>query len=181
MVLPFIGWAVTGMIFFIKPGYGDAYAPLAVKTYALEDWQPQAKPEWLEMRAMRTVLGKHLLVKTAAGALHLNEAGEPWAMPDEAVLTRLVEDAVAGKERYGAVLRVEDGTAHTETGCRISINWQGLSLYQKGLDTDRIDMIYNIHYLRWTGNKAIDQVLGGLGLTLLILMTITGVWLVVKK
>lgn len=177
MVLPFIAWAITGMIFFIKPGYGDAYAPLPVKTYPLDGWQPQSQPQWLEIRAMRTVLGNHLLVKTKEGNLHLNEALEPWPMPDTDSLKTLVEDAVEGRDRYGAVLRVEDTMAHTETGCRISINWQGMSLYQQGRDTDRIDLIYKIHYLQWTGNKALDQVLGGIGLCFLIVMTVTGIYL----
>jgi len=36
MLLPFAGWAVTGAIFFIKPGYGPAYESLSIKTYPLD-------------------------------------------------------------------------------------------------------------------------------------------------
>ena len=36
MLLPFVGWAITGAIFFIKPGYGGAYEALAIKTYPIE-------------------------------------------------------------------------------------------------------------------------------------------------
>ena len=36
LLLPFVGWAVTGAIFFLKPGYAGAYDLLAVKTYPLD-------------------------------------------------------------------------------------------------------------------------------------------------
>ena len=36
MLLPLIGWAVTGAVFFLKPGYAGAYETLPVKSYPFE-------------------------------------------------------------------------------------------------------------------------------------------------
>jgi hypothetical protein len=48
LVLPVIGWTITGVIFFIKPGYQAAYDQLVVKTYPLEKSFviPESK-EWI--------------------------------------------------------------------------------------------------------------------------------------
>ena len=60
LLLPLLGWAITGAFFFIKPGYDGAYEVLAVKTYPLEGGEvvrPQAG--WREARMVRTILGAH--------------------------------------------------------------------------------------------------------------------------
>jgi hypothetical protein len=50
MLLPICAWAVTGFIFFVKPGYGAAYGGLQVRRYSLEGAAiPQPRPEWLEL------------------------------------------------------------------------------------------------------------------------------------
>jgi hypothetical protein len=51
MLLPLTGWAVTGAVFFLKPGYGNAYDLLQVKTYPLEPkFELQGDSSWLEVR-----------------------------------------------------------------------------------------------------------------------------------
>ena len=68
LLLPMLGWAATGAIFFIKPGYDEAYSSLTVKTYPLEaPLAVKAPADWLEVRYLRTVLGPHLLARTTAG------------------------------------------------------------------------------------------------------------------
>src|ERR1043165_5236811 len=68
MLLPLTGWAITGAIFFIKPGYETAYEALPVKTYPIaERIAVDTDPEWLEVRYLRTILGEHLLVRTSQG------------------------------------------------------------------------------------------------------------------
>ena len=68
MVLPFIAWAVTGVYFFIKPGYKAAYESLPIKTYAITDTiKLKGNQDWLETRIIKSILGTHLLVKTDKG------------------------------------------------------------------------------------------------------------------
>ena len=65
LVLPFVGWAVTGVFFFIKPGYSEAYQSLKVKSYPISSRLPALtpSPDWQEIRWTESVIGLHLLVK----------------------------------------------------------------------------------------------------------------------
>ena len=54
------------------------------------------------------------------------------------------------------------------------MDWGRLALSQSGKDTDRIDTIYKIHYLQWTGIKSMDQVLGALGILLVLALSALG-------
>lgn len=184
MLLPFIAWSLTGLFFLIQPGYGDAYAPLAVKTYGRgAAYTITANPEWLETRHMTTILGSHLLVRTASGWQHLHaDDASVWEAPDAASATRLFEDAIAtNKARYGNLLEVSDLTALTDKGVALSLNWNTLTLGQYGRDTRWIDRLYSIHYLEWTGIDLLDSLLGLVGLALLLFMTYTGGRLAYKK
>jgi len=191
LLLPFLGWAVTGLIFFIKPGYSGAYAELRPQFLPLGDGSgggavaPHA--DWLEMRRVRTVLGEHLLVRTAEGRLHLHaETGEPFAVPEDAALQSLVADAIAANApRYGAIARTakaEGATAafETTTGVHVEVDWPTLTLRQRGTDTERIDALYRVHYLQWTGVKAIDRVVGFAGLVGLVALTLLGLRLALR-
>src|SRR5215510_7550294 len=93
LLLPICGWAVSGFVFFIKPGYEAAYSMLRVREYELQGDSIPARPGWLEVRALRTVLGDHLLVRTLDGWSHLDPATlRPRELPDEDAIRRLVED-----------------------------------------------------------------------------------------
>ena len=72
-------------------------------------------------------------------------------------------------------------TATTDTGVKVSIDWNSMSLQQRGRDTDRIDLLYKIHYLEWTGVKIVDRVLGLTGLILVMVLTTLGAWLAFRK
>jgi hypothetical protein len=50
-----------------------------------------------------------------------------------------------------------------------------MSFQQRGPDTDRIDALYRIHYLQWTGVPAIDKVLGLAGIILVLALSALGV------
>lgn len=180
LMLPFIGWSVTGLIFFIKPGYSDAYAMLAPKTYPLEKAvSVEPREGWLEFRYVKTVLGEHLLARTENGWQQLDpESLQPIAAPDEDALRRLLEDAFASNpQRYGRIVEISADRALTDTGVEIGIDWNRLSLSQRGGDTRMIDGLYRIHYLQWTGIRSLDRVLGLAGLVLLMTMTALGAWL----
>jgi hypothetical protein len=191
MILPMIGWAVTGFIFFVKPGYGGAYEMLAVKTYALDgapslNLSPAAQAErrsWLEYRVFKTILGEHLLVRTATGWQQLNPSTlEPEPEPQVDAVADLVSDALTvNPQRYGRISHVNKNVVITTTGVEVTLDWKRMSLQQKGRDTDRIDRLYKIHYLQWTGVKRIDRVLGLVGLSLVLALTVLGVRLAFRR
>lgn len=184
LLLPFLGWAITGFIFFIKPGYAGAYETLAPKTYPLNaSLTINAAPDWLEARYLKTVLGEHLLVRTEKGWQHLNpQTLQEKSAPTADEIRLLLNDAFAGNpQRYGNLTEIGEKTARTDTGVEITFDWNRLSLTQKGRDTERIDFFYKIHYLQWTGVEYIDKPLGFIGLALVLLLTFLGVMLVFKR
>lgn len=183
LVLPMLGWTCTGMIFFIKPGYQAAYESLEVKTYPISDSLTiKPKSDWQKISLVKTILGEHLLVKTADKPLHLAPKSlVDKALPSEQEFTALLSDAFNGSSRYGDIVSINGLSARTSTGIEVKLDWQSLRLSQKGQDTALINLLYKIHYLQWTGHKAIDQVLGILGLILLITLTVLGVRLYAKK
>lgn len=184
LVLPMLGWTMTGIIFFIKPGYQGAYEQLAVKRYSLnESIAVQPKSDWQEMKLVSTILGDHLLVKTKGTAKHLDPNSLlPKLEPSETQFKALLADAFShNSERYGDVVALDGLSAKTNTGVEIKLDWNNLRLSQKGQDTELINLLYKVHYLQWTSHKGVDQVLGMLGLILLILLTILGVRLYLKK
>jgi hypothetical protein len=178
MLAPFIGWAITGSIFSLKPGYAGAYEILQPRTYRLaNDISVKPDPRWLEFRYLKTILGDHLLVRTAEGWSQLNPSDLiPKNPPEEDEIRLLVEDAIANNTaRYGHINHVTGNQVITDTGVRITVDWGRMSFQQRGPDTDRIDALYRIHYLQWTGVSAIDKVLGLLGIILVIALSALGV------
>ena len=177
MMLPFMGWAVTGTIFFTKPGYGAAYDALQIRTYPLEGAITlRPDPAWREVRHLRTILGLHLLARTDKGWVHLDPTSlQPAAVPRSEDVKRLIADALTvNPARYGRIVSLDQGTATTDTGAVITFDWNRLALQQRGRDTDRIDRLYKIHYLQWTGQKTVDKVLGFAGLVLLTVLITLG-------
>ena len=178
LALPFFGWAATGLVFFLKPGYDEAYGPLALPT------RPLAGPrtvspgaDALEARWLATPLGEHLLVRTATGWRHLRATtGEVWTEPGEAGLRPLVDAAIAvDRGRYGELVgRDATGAWRTTTGARVRLDWTTLAFSQRGLDTAAIDLAYRVHYLQWTGVESVDRGLGVAGLAGVALLAALG-------
>ncbi len=171
MLLPLTGWAITGAVFFLKPGYQGAYEMLPVKTYPLEaSIALETDPSWLEVRFVKTILGEHLLAWVPQGWLHLEpRSQQPRPQPSPDDIRTLVSDAFsANPARYGQIASIEDDKITTDTGVSIEMDWNRLALSQRGKDTDRIDTLYRIHYLQWTGVKSLDNVLGALGIILVL-------------
>ena len=183
LLLPFIAWSLTGVFFLVRPAYEQAYSVLSPKTYSADQINISAQPEWQEMRLLKTVLGLHLLVKQEGGWQQLDpDSLEVRATPVEADLVSFVEDAISQDTlRYGELLPGESDPFRTSTGVTIAVNWDSLSLYQRGADTRWIDRIYRIHYLQWTGIAFLDTILGVAGLLLLLLITATGSAMLLRR
>ena len=184
MLLPLLAWAVTGAIFFVKPGYGGAYESLAVRTYPLT--APISVPpsaDWREVRYLRTVLDDHLIARTESGWKQLDPVTlQERPSPTDAEVRALVTDAfTVNPERYGQIATVEGSVITTVTGVRVTFDWDRLSLSLRGRHTRRIDAVYRVHYLQWTGVVWLDKVLGGLGLFLIVALSAAGVRLLFRR
>jgi hypothetical protein len=184
LLLPFLAWAATGFVFFLKPGYAGAYEILMPRTYPLDKAAAiSPEPTWLEYRYIKTVLGDHLIVRTEKGWAQLNPSDkQPKSAPTRAEIELLLKDAfTANPSRYGEISDISGTTAKTSTGVEVNVDWNRLTLQQHGKDTDRIDLLYKIHYLQWTGVKSVDRILGFVGLTLVIVLTVLGAWLAIRR
>jgi hypothetical protein len=184
LLLPIFGWALTGLVFFIKPGYAGAYETLNVRTYPLDSVASVTpQPTWLEYRYLRTVLGDHVIVRTLSGWQNLDAKSlQAKPAPDDAQLTQLLNDAFALHPlRYGRITSIADGTARTDTGVEVTLDWKQMKLQQHGTDTALIDLLYRIHYLQWTGIGPANKMLGVFGLALLIIMALLGAKLAFRK
>ena len=177
LLLPFVAWASTAIFFLVRPAYTDAYEQLQVRQLPMGNIiQFVPDPAWLEARFSRTISGEHLLVRDAQGWQHLDSFTlDPRPGPTGDELRLLIDDATRhNRERYGTVASLSGMNAVTDTGVEISVDWDSLSMSQRGPDTRWIDRVYDIHYLRWTGFEIFDRILGLFGLFLLMYMTYSG-------
>lgn len=176
LVLPCGVWAVTGLLFHWKPGWAEAYGSLAIKTYPLESRIVEPTGDWHETRRLRSALGEHLLVRTGDGWRQWDpDRDAPRTGPSAAEIRALLDDALAEHpDRYGAIETLDGRTATTSTGVEVSLDWETMRLSQRGRDTRRIDRIYKLHYLQWTGTALGDRVLPIVGLAGLAALTALG-------
>lgn len=184
LVIPILGWVMTGMIFIFKPGYDEAYQQLTPKFYAIEQYDftiPSDK--WREVRIVKSVLGQHLLVKTEHQWQHLDWVKFlPMPMPSVEEQIRFLTDAISSnRERYGVIEESKEGGYMTSTGVLLSLNWDTLSIYQSGNDTRFINLFYKIHYLQWLGNKKANIALAVIVLSLLLLLITYGLVLYFRR
>lgn len=184
LILPFMVWTLTAIVFFIKPGYQAAFAALAVQTYPISNrLQIIPQPHWQEVKVLNTVLGLHLLVKLPTGWQQLNPVDFSLrAEPSTEQLKLLLQDAISiDPQRYGHTLEKTPDGFVTETGVQIQLDWTSMSVSQQGKDTELINNLYKAHYVQWTGHKVIDQLLGVLALLLLMLTTVLGIRLLLGR
>lgn len=184
LILPVILWALTGAFFLIKPGYKNAYEQLQVISYPLSSTLPLTpQPEWQEIVINRSILGSHYRIKVANKWQHINPLdNQTLSEPSSQSIISLLQDAIKhNPARYGSVLNYRDGVAVTDTKVKLMFDWSRLSLRQQGADSRLFNTMYDIHYLRWTGNKVFDQWFGYISLGLLVLMALTGVVMVRKS
>ena len=183
LLLPLLVWTITGSIFLTKPGYEQAYEKLKVKTYR-GHWSPLALQnlETQETRRVRTILGEHLLVKVDDEWQQLDPRSLEPRHPRNTDVRRLMEDAFrANPERYGVIESLDGLQATTSTKVKVTLNWQQLSFVQRGQDTRRIQWLYRLHYLQWTGKPTLDLWLGIGGLVCLLSLSLLGLWLVLQR
>jgi hypothetical protein len=174
---PLLLWALTGIVFLVKPGYAGAYDQLSPKRYEIRDTVRFLPAKgWREIKLFRTVLGDHLIVNDGGSWRHLDPATlQDRPPPSEKELKALISDAMTSdSERYGKIINVQAGKVSTDTGVEITLDWSRVELAQRGRDTRLINTLYKIHYLQWLGEQKADKALGILGLLMLVTLLASG-------
>jgi uncharacterized iron-regulated membrane protein len=198
LVSMLVVWSITGLLFHLKPGWDRAYDQLSVKRdepIDLSSIVPVAslanpidakgvssKPSSIELFA--TVLGPMYRITTSSGSSIVDATtGKPRTFtPDEIV--RLVDDAVsrsAFANRYGAHTGIEGNNVRYAGDQVVTFSPTTMRVSQEGRDTRRIDWLYRLHYLQWTGNKSFDKALAVGGLALIWVVMVPGLVLFVRR
>lgn len=194
LVVLLVVWSLTGLLFHLKPGWSRAYDQLTIErrdvSLQLATLQPLASLPGgaARIELFDTALGPLYRLRTAKGTELLDaRTGEPRSLTsDDARL--LAADAIrrsSHRASYGdiASIRVREDTARIELtgGPTVSLGLRDGRMSQEGADTRRIDWLYRIHYLQWTGNAAVDKVLAVAGLALIWAVMIPGIVLFVRR
>jgi uncharacterized iron-regulated membrane protein len=194
LVIPLIVWSLTGLLFHWKPGWSRAYDMLdAEKPGPLSHLDKLAGVLAAEavthVEMFETTLGPLARITTAKGdELWDPETGlrrSPLAIDAAQALAVDAMSRSPHHAAYGAIKQVS-ATSTTVTlelvaGPVVEIGRNDARLSQRGPDTERIEWLYRIHYLQWTGNKAVVRVLALVGLLLIWLVLIPGVVLFVRR
>jgi uncharacterized iron-regulated membrane protein len=195
LVVPLVVWSVTGLLFHLKPGWSRAYDmldvehPLTTTAVAPISTIAATFPSKIsKIELIDTAIGPLYRVSGASGIELVDAVGATRRSPltaDDA--QKLAVDAVSRSAERGAY-GVVTGTEVTERVVRVKfsnavveVGRSSARLSQRGADTDRIDWLYRIHYLQWTGNKTVDRVLAGFGLALIWLVMLPGLVLFVQR
>ncbi len=184
LLIPFLGWILTGIIFLTKPGYEQAYERIVIKQYPLDAEHPiTPEIDWLEYRIFKTILGYHLVVNTNGNWIQLDPLTKTEKVkPNQSDVLRLLQDAVSvNPQRYGVVKNLGNGSYRTSTDVDLTFNWHSMTISQRGKDTKFIGLMYKIHYLAWLGNKPANILLSILGLLLLSVLVYYGILLSFTK
>lgn len=200
LVGPLVVWSITGLLFHLKPGWDRAYDQLsaergdaglhpgAVASLAtIEAAVGAAKITRLEL--FDSVLGPLYRVTTSTGEQLFDAATARQRSPLSVEDSRAIAiDAVARSTHRAAYGEPVDAKATDDTvrvyfagGPTVEVDRHAARMSQRGADTDRIDWLYRIHYLQWTGKRGLDRVLGVAGLILIWAVFVPGIVLFVRR
>lgn len=191
-------WSITGLLFHLKPGWDRAYdmpsverrdaiLPAELATIATVRVSAGMKVSKLEL--FDTAIGPLYRASTETGPVLIDAVTGAKRSPlDEAAVRTLVTDAVGRSSHAPAYGEIESVTLADDTarvvytgGPVVEIGRSNARLSQRGGDTDRIDWLYRVHYLQWTGNKTVDRALGVVGLALIWAVVVPGLVLFKRR
>ncbi|MBV8759805.1 MAG: PepSY domain-containing protein [Deltaproteobacteria bacterium] len=195
LVVPLVVWTVTGLLFHLKPGWSRAYDQLSAER-PLAPPLPTATSDALAAAAAAPIERLELF-GTALGPLYRITTHDKTLLLDTALHARsplsaddartLALDAVAHSAHaadYGAPAATDvapDTVRITFAHAEVDVDRATASISQHGRDTARIDWLYRLHYLSWTGNRTFDRILAVLGLALVWIVMIPGIVLFVRR
>ena len=200
LVGPLVVWSISGLLFHLKPGWGRAYEMLSAERdgsalRARELAAPGAIEAALggglatRLELFDSALGPLVRVATADGPELVDAVTARRRSPlSEADARALAVDAVARsphRAAYGAPaeVRTDDRAVWVrfDGGPTVRVGRRDARLSQRGPDTERIDWLYRIHYMQWTGNAAVDRVLAVAALALIWAVLAPGLVLFVRR
>ncbi len=191
LAVPLICWSVTGLLFHLKPGWARAYEQLSVERDGrLSAAQLAPLPPTLTFdhaELFDTALGP--LYRVHQGAVttlldaHTARVRSPLGIDDARLLAVDAVSRSRSAADYGAPdsATVGDDVIHVAfaAGRIVDVGRSDASVTQHGADTARIDALYRLHYLQWTGIKTIDRILAVAGLGLIWATVVFGLYLFV--
>ena len=194
LVVLLVVWSVTGLLFHLKPGWARAYDMLSAERGGPLRPSTLAAPavvgdEVTSLQLIDTALGPLYRVTSAAGpALFDARTGarrSPLPVDDAKALVLDAIGRSAHASEYGEIVTAEvrgdTAVIALSGGATVEVGLSSARMSQRGGDTERIDWLYRIHYLQWTGNKAVDKVLAIGGLALIWAVIIPGLVLFVRR
>src|SRR5688572_13605121 len=181
LVIPLIVWSVTGLLFHLKPGWSRAYDMLDAER-PLESAQvtpistiSATFPDGIQrLELFGTVLGPFYRVTTETGTALIDATTgtrrSPLTPSDARTLALDAISRSREKAGYGEITSTEAREDivrfRFSQGVTVDVGRDDARISQRGSDTERIDWLYRIHYLKWTGHKTLDRVLSVVGLAL---------------
>lgn len=187
LVAPLVVWSFTGLLFHLKPGWKRAYDTLSIEK-PLENPNVtaiQSLPPFKRLELFNTALGP--MYRLDRATLVDATSGKPRSPLSIEDARMLAQDAVARssqRDGYGSFMDVkaDESTVHVRfANAMVDVDRASGSLYQHGADTERIDWLYRIHYLKWTGVAKVDRVLAVTGLALIWFAMGAGIVLFVRR
>jgi uncharacterized iron-regulated membrane protein len=199
LVAPLVVWSITGLLFHLKPGWDRAYDQLSAERPA--GLQPGAVASLAAIEAalggvtitrlelFDSVLGPLCRVTTSTGEELFDATTAKRRSPLSIEDARAIAvDAVSRSTHHAAYGEPLDTKETDDTvrvrfagGSTVDVDRHAARLSQRGADTDRIDWLYRIHYLQWTGKRGLDRVLGVVGLMLIWAVFVPGIVLFVRR
>jgi uncharacterized iron-regulated membrane protein len=187
-------WSVTGLLFHLKPGWDRAYDMLSAERggplHPAQLVAPATVGDDITgLELIDTALGPLYRVTNAAGSFLVDASTGTRRSPlSEADARTLALDAVSRSKHQVAYGQVGSVTSREDAvvlvfsgGATVEVSRADARMSQRGHDTDRIDWLYRIHYLQWTGNKTIDRAFAMFGLALIWAVVIPGLVLFVRR
>lgn len=187
LVAPFLLWTATGLLFLLKPGWRGAYEgldafqetpfdPLGVVPLSLAVGKPGESGAAVHVELGSTALGLvYRIVEPETTRIVDARSGTVLSPLERDAAVKVAVDAAsrsASPQRYGDVVEAREQEDAVEVvfagGATVAVGRDDLSIAQYGADSARIDALYRIHYLQWTGVPAIDRPLA--------LAAIAGTW-----
>lgn len=203
LLLPLVLWIATGLLFHVKPGWDEAYEPLAAPSPGPLPWERVVfSPAALKARGLLdpgpVVLAPHpsglvaYFGRSAGRARAVDgTSGEPLPLASEGAARAFALAAVGASRHagsYGSIGSAEPSTHRSERtgaddpafrfrtsgGKTLLVDRVTGEVRQGGALNERIDLLYRIHYLQWTPWKGANVALVLAASLLVLLLAATG-------
>lgn len=198
LVLPLVLWIGTGLLFHVKPGWDEAYEPLAAPPSGPPPWERVVfSPAALKVRGLLdegpvslaahpSGLVAYFGRRDGQAAAVDGTSGDPIPPSSEGVARAFALAAISASRHtasYGTIVSAR-ATVHRSalTGAedpaflflttgekRLLVDRVTGEVTQGGALNDRIDLLYRVHYMQWTPWKPGNVALV-LGASLLVLL-----------